>query len=203
MSDDESIIRQRQRDAEYLAACKAHGIEAEPPRYVSALPSASDEAIDAALNDGAGGKNGKAYRTRGHEPQPLDPMKPEAVAALKVLDVLIPAKADIKAFVQTAGRRVLVLSWMLGRRPEPLAEMARQLGISRASLSSYARELEDRTGLHSRGQKASGTRTTYAANARKSWKLRRINKLMTEAATDTQNTRQPVRLTGAVRRRSL
>jgi hypothetical protein len=181
VSDDESISRQRQRDAEYLRACREHGIEAEPPRYVSALPSASDEAIDAALNDGAGGKNGKAYRTRGHEPQPLDPMKPEAVAALKLLDVLIPVKADIKAFVQTAGRRVLVLSWMLGRRPEPLAEMARQLGISRASLSTYARELEDRTGLHSRGQKCSGSRSVYRDNAKRSWKLRRLNSMMKQA----------------------
>ena len=188
MSDDESIIRQRQRDAEYLRACREHGIEAEPPRYVSALPSASDEAIDAALNDGAGGKNGKAYRTRGHEPQPLDPMKPEAEAALKVLDVLIPTKADIKAFVQTAGRRVLVLSWMLGRRPEPLAEMARQLGISRASLSTYARELEDRTGLHSRGQKCSGSRSVYRDNAKRSWKLRRLNSMMKQAAATESET---------------
>jgi hypothetical protein len=72
---------------------------------------------------------------------------------------------------------------MLGRRPEPLAELARQLNISRASLSTYARQLEDRTGLHSRGQKGSRTRRIYADNARKSWKLRRLNKVLADAAT--------------------
>ena len=86
--------------------------------------------------------------------------------------------------VQTAGRRVLVLSWMFGRRGEPLAEMARQLNISRASLSTYARQLEDATGLHSRGQKSSRTRAAYAASATRSWKLRRLNTAMAHAVTE-------------------
>ena len=80
--------------------------------------------------------------------------------------------------VQTAGRRVLVLSWMLGPRGEPLAEMARKLNISRLSLSTYARQLEDVTGLHSR------TRAAYAASATRSWKLRRLNTAMADAVRE-------------------
>lgn len=121
------------------------------------------------------------------EPDPLDPLKPEAEAALKWLEVIVPVKSGIKSFVQTAGRRVLVLCWMLGRRPEPLAEMARQLNISRASLSTYARQLEDRTGLHSRGQKGARTRSIYADNARKSWKLRRLNSMMADASGEKKD----------------
>ena len=184
MSDDNSIARQRQRDAEYLAACKAAGIKPEPPKYVAAHAAVELEALDRAVADAGGRRNGHSYRTEQLEPEPLDPMQPEAVAAMKLLDVLIPAKSDVKAFVQTAGRRVLVLSWMLGRRGEPLAEMARQLGISRASLSTYGRQLEDATGLHSRGQKCSGSRKVYRENAKRSWKLRRLNTAMAAAVRE-------------------
>ena len=184
MSDDDSIMRQRARDAEYLAACRTHGITPEPPKYVAAHAAVELEALDRAVADAGGRRNGHSYRTEQLEPEPLDPMQPEAVAAMKLLDVLIPVKADVKAFVQTAGRRVLVLSWMLGRRGESLAEMARQLNISRASLSTYARQLEDATGLHSRGQKGSRTRAIYAASATQSWKFRRVNKLMADAVAE-------------------
>ena len=181
MADDLSIIRQRQRDAEYLAACKAHGIEAEPPRYISSLPSTSDKALDAALNDGAGAKNGSNYRIRGHEPEPLRELPPEAESAARIIDLLVPVKSNARAFVQTAGRRCLALAWLLGRRPEPLSELAKQLGMTRASLSRHARTIEDKTGLHGRGQKAHGTVETYRKNAKRSWKLRRLNKAMAEA----------------------
>jgi hypothetical protein len=173
MSDDLAIARQRRQDREYIAACKAAGIAPEAPSYFGYGTDPAD--LDYYANMGNHG-----------ELVPLKELTPGAEAGLKLLDLIIPAKSDIKSFVEIAGRRVLVLCWMLGRRPEPLAEMARQLGISRASLSTYARELEDRTGLHSRGQKASGTRTIYANNARKSWKLRRLNSMMAEATTENK-----------------
>lgn len=181
MSEIAALDRQRKQDREYLAACKAHGIEPELPRYVTALPSVSDEAIDAAMHDGA--KNGGTYRTRTDDPEPLDAMTPEAVAAEKVLALILPVKTDIKTFVATAGRRALVLAWLLGKRPEPLAEMARQIGVTRASLSTYARRIEDRSGLHGRGQKGASTRETYRRNAKRSWKLRKLNALMADAST--------------------
>lgn len=173
MSDDLSIARQRRQDREYIAACKAAGIAPEAPSYFGYGTDPAD--LDYYAN------------TENHgEPVPLKELTPGAEAGLKLLDLLIPLKSDIKSFVETAGRRVLVLCWMLGRRPEPLAEMARQLGISRASLSTYARQLEDATGLHSRGQKGASTRRIYANNARKSWKLRRLNSMMAEATTENK-----------------
>lgn len=181
MADDLSIARQRERDAEYLRACKAHGIEPELPRYDSHLLSVSDEIIDAALNDGAGAKNGHSYRTRGHEPEPLRELPPEAEAAARVLDLLCPHRADCKLFVATAGCGALVLAWLLGRRPEPLAEMARQIGITRASLSTFARRINDRFGLTGRGQKGASTRATYRETAKRSWKLRRLNTMLKDA----------------------
>ena len=184
MSDDESITRQRQRDAEYLRACREHGIEAEPPRYESHLPSTSDEAIDAALNDGAGGKNGHSYRTRSDDPEPLKDLPPEAEAAWKVLEIIIPHKSDPAAFAVTAGRRAIVLAWLLGRRPEPLIELARHLKVSRASLSTYARTINDRLGLTGRGQKRASSRAVYAENAKRSWKLRKLNTLLADASAE-------------------
>ena len=182
MSDDLAIARQSRQDREYLAACKAAGIEPEPARYKAALPVCGDDVIDAALHEGEGAKNGRTYVTRSDEPEPLKELPPDAEAAARVIDLLQPRKAGAREFVATAGRRALCLAWLLGRRPEPLAELARQLGVSRASLSTHVRLIEDRTGLHGRGQKASGTVETYRANAKRSWKLRRINKLLAEAS---------------------
>jgi DNA-binding CsgD family transcriptional regulator len=184
MSDDLAIARQSRQDREYLAACKAAGIEPEPAKYKAALTVCGDDVIDAALHEGQGAKNGRTYVTRSDEPQPLAQLPPGAEGATRVLDLLIPRKAGALEFVQTAGRRCLALAWLLGRRPEPLAELARQLGVSRASLSTYVRALEDKTGVHGRGQKASGTVTTYRDNAKRSWKLRKLNTLLADASAE-------------------
>lgn len=180
-ADDDSIGRQTAKDRAYLAACRQHGIEPDAPRYVTALQATSDEAIDAALNEGRGAKNGHSYRTYAADPEPLRELPPEAEAAWKVLELIIPHKSDPAAFAATAGRRAIVLAWLLGRRREPLIELARHLKVSRASLSTYARTINDRLGLTGRGQKAASTRATYADNARRSWKLRRLNAALAEA----------------------
>lgn len=186
MSDDLSIARQSRQDREYLAACKAAGIEPEPAKYKATLTVCDDNAIDAVLHVGHGAKNGRNYITRTDEPEPLKELPPEAVAAARVIELLEPRKSGAREFVQTAGRRALCLAWLLGRRREPLAELARQLGVSRASLSTHVRLIENRTGLHGRGQKASGTVEIYRANAKRSWKLRRINKLLSEATAENK-----------------
>lgn len=186
MASDDSIVRQRAKDAAYLRACKAHGIEPEPPRYMADQQAVELEALDRASNDHGARHNGSSYRTERLEPEPLKDLGPDGEAAARVIDLLIPTKANAREFVQTAGRRCLALAWLLGRRPEPLSELARQLGVSRASLSTYVRNLEDRTGVHGRGQKASRTVEIYRANAKRSWKLRRINKLLSEATTENK-----------------
>jgi hypothetical protein len=191
MPDDDSILRQRTKDSAYVRACREHGIEPEKPNYRAA--SVEDALLDkfATEQDGAC-HNGSTYLVHRIEPEALKELEPEAEAAWKVLELIMPAKCDIPSFVATAGRRCLVMAWMLGRRPEPLAEMARQLGITRASLSTFARRLEDRVGVHGRGQKSSSSKDTYAANARRSWKLRRLNGLIADAAEPTTEAELPI-----------
>jgi len=184
VSDDNSIVRQRARDAEYLAACRAHGIKPALPSYIAAGVVIEGEASDNVGRSDGPKKNGGSIRTRADDPEPLQELTPEAEAAGRVIDLLVPIKSGAKEFVRTAGRRALCLAWLLGRRPEPLAELARQLGISRASLSTHVRRIEDLTGLHGRGQKGASTRATYAATAKQGWKFRRVNKLMADAVAE-------------------
>jgi hypothetical protein len=51
-------------------------------------------------------------------------------------------------------------------------------------LPQFCHNLVDVTGVRGRGQKGASTRATYAANARKSWKLRKLNTLMTDALVE-------------------
>jgi len=156
-SESESAARQKAKDFQYLAACKQYGIKPEMPQYRGA--SVEGELLErfAAEQDGAS-KNGSSYQVTRDEPQPLKELPVEAETAGRVLDLLMPKKTDAATFVKTAGRRCLCMAWLLGKRPEPLAELARQLGCSRAALSTYVRDLENATGVHGRGQKAAGTR---------------------------------------------
>lgn len=182
MSDDESIARQRAKDAAYLRACKAAGIEPDLPKYISAHQAVEVEVIDRASNDDGCLHNGSTFRNRDKDVEPLRELSAEAEAAWKVLELLVPQRTDPQSFVATAGRRALVLAWLLGRRPEPLAELARSINITRASLSTFARRINDRLGLVGRGQKSASSRSVYADNARRSWKLRKLNRLMSESS---------------------
>ena len=185
MPNSEAEERQRRQDREYARACREYGIEPEAPSYRAATGADEAEALDRMANEQDGAhKNGSGYTVRRAEPKPLKDLPPEAAAVSRALDLLMPLKSDVPTFVKTAGRRCLALAWLLGKRPEPLAELARQLGCTRAAMSSYVRALEDVTGVHGRGQKGASTRATYAANARKSWKLRKLNTLMTDALAE-------------------
>jgi hypothetical protein len=176
----DSAARQFAKDLEYRAACAKYGVKPEMPSYRAA--SVEDELLDRfALEQDGANKNGSSYNVRRAEPLPLKDLPPEAAAVSRALDLLMPLKSDVASFVKTAGRRCLCMAWMLGKRPEPLAELARQLGCSRAALSTYVRNLEDLTGVHGRGQKGARTRDIYRDNARKSWKLRRLNSMMADA----------------------
>jgi hypothetical protein len=180
VATSESAAKQFAKDKEYLRACAKYGVEPDAPSYISA--SVEDELLDRyALEADGAHKNGSGYQVTRAEPEPLKELPPEAEAAGKVLDLLCPRRAEPALFVATAGRRALVLCWLLGRRPESLAELSRSIGVTRASLSTYARKINDATGLTGRGQKSASSRSTYANNARKSWKLRKLNTLLTEA----------------------
>ena len=177
----DSASRQIAKDKEYLRACAKYGIKPDAPSYIAAGIVIEGEAADCVGLIAGPKKNGSTIRTRADDPEPLKELTPEAEAAGRVIDLIVPLKSGAKEFVRTAGRRVLCLAWLLGRRPEPLAELARQLGVSRASLSTYVRRLEGKTGVHGRGQKGASTRATYAESARRSWKLRRLNTAMADA----------------------
>lgn len=181
MSDDDSIMRQRARDAGYVRACKAAGIKPDAPSYFAPGIVIESRAADAVGYKGGPKKNGGNIRSRADDPEPLKRLTKEAEAAGRVIDLLVPLKTGASEFVRTAGRRALALAWLLGRRPEPLSVLARQLGISRASLSTHVRRIEDLTGLHGRGQKGASTRSSYAKSAKQSWKLRRLNIAMADA----------------------
>lgn len=185
MPDEKSIARQEEADREYLRACREHGVEPVLPNYRG--EGTPDDIIELHANQqDAASRNGSPYLIHREEPQPLPELSPEAEGAQVLLDHLLAGCLDAKpsTFVQSAGRRLLVLSWLLGRRREPLAELGRALNCSRASLSTMARKLENRLGIHGRGQKRSETVATYADNARKSWKLRRLNAALAEAAAE-------------------
>ena len=182
-------MRQRAKDAEYVAACRAHGITPDAPSYFAPGIVVEAEAADNVGRTAGPKKNGGIIRTRADDPEPLQELTPEAEAAGRVIDLLVPLKTGATEFVRTAGRRALCLAWLLGRRPEPLADLARQLGISRASLSTHVRRIEDLTGLHGRGQKGASTRATYAATAKQGWKVRRLNTMLSGAVEAGQGTK--------------
>jgi biotin operon repressor len=185
MPNEAAEERQRRQDREYAHACREHGIEPEAPSYRASTAADELDALDRMANEQDGAhKNGSSYTVRRAEPLPLKDLPPEAEAVSRTLELILPHKTDIKTFVQTAGRRCLALAWLLGKRREPLAEIARHLGCSRAAMSSHARALEDKLGIHGRGQKGATTRDTYRANAKRSWKLRKLNTLMTDALAE-------------------
>lgn len=188
MSNEAALERQRKQDAAYLRACREHGIEPDPANYRATAKAEELEALDRYANEQDGAhKNGSGYTVRRAEPEPLKDLPPEAEAVERTLALLMPVKSDVPTFVKTAGRRCLCMAWLLGRRGESLAELARQIGCSRAALSTYVRNLEDLTGVHGRGQKGASTRSIYRDNAKRSWKLRRLNHLLSEAGAGTDN----------------
>ncbi len=185
MTDADAESRQRRQDREYARACREHGIEPEPARYMAGEKTEEIEALDRAANDQGGARhNGSGFNVYRIEPEPLKELPPEAEGAARLLEILMPTKGDPATFVRTTGRRCLALAWLLGRRPESLAELGRALGITRASLSVYVRQLEDKLHVHGRGQKRAGARPAYKANAHRIWKTRRLNTLLTDALSE-------------------
>jgi hypothetical protein len=186
--DEESIARQRERDAEYLHACREAGIEPDPPRYSGQGDTEHLDLHETEAQSYGAKKNGTHYAAHREEPAPLTELTPEMVGAAKTLEMILPRlDRHLAKNTVAAGRRALVLAWLLGRCPRSLADLATELGVTRACLSSYATELNDRLGVRGRGQKGEYTRKVYAANARKSWKLRRLNKALAEAVDAGEN----------------
>ena len=188
--DEGTVADQMRRDAAYLRACREHGIEPMPAAYRIETARTGDNGLDFAAQLVARGDTGTVNGTacvgapRTAEENDADAESKLALVRevfLKLLDLLCPPGPLARA-VTTAGRRALILQWLLGRRTETLAELGRRLEITRACMSAHARFVEAALGIHGRLQKRAGTRQTYADNAHRSWKLRRLDKAMREAA---------------------
>jgi len=159
MTDTSTAPSQEARDLAYAAACREAGIEPMLPKYC-VFGKRGDSEHDFTLEALA-----LAERTSPDgRVDILDELEPETPPEIpdglrdpveRLLDVLWPAGRGGKTVAGTraAGLRVLCLKWLLGRLPKPLAHYAVELGISRAVLSYYVRQLEDALGIHARGQK--------------------------------------------------
>jgi len=95
------------------------------------------------------------------------------------LESLLPANGFIGTTSKALGLRCICLLWMLqssrhdlGSRS--LAEIAKELGVSRAILSFHVRSLEEQLGFfHARGQKAVQARESYKDSVKTGWQTRR------------------------------
>jgi len=95
------------------------------------------------------------------------------------LESLLPANGFGGATSKALGLRCICLLWMLqsdrhdlGSRS--LAEIAEELGVSRAIMSFHVRSLEEQLGFfHARGQKAIEARESYQQSVKAGWQTRR------------------------------
>jgi len=171
----EAQRRQANADREYIQACKDAGIEAAPPQYFSSGETSDSSVLDAfALREGAlpdfpaeiGGEESDAL-----DAEPLSITKQTRAGIEGILNLLLPAREHFsKTDAAIAGKRALVLAWKLGRGPVArvsLAEIARRLECSRASLSLLCRQIEDATKIHNRGQKHVTARPNYVAGRKR------------------------------------
>jgi hypothetical protein len=170
----DSAERQNARDREYLAACERLGITPDIPTYshlhgdgeaLEKIASCRASTLDRP-DDGSGFQ----FFDDPDEPDRPDRLPDEALTVLeRLIELLLPAGIHgTAAEVRTAGIRVLVLAWMLGRgahASRPLAAIADEIGCTRACLSWHARRIEVATGVHCRGQKGTHAVATYRASA--------------------------------------
>jgi hypothetical protein len=68
VTNDDSIMRQRAKDAEYVAACRAHGITPDAPSYFAPGIVVEAEAADNVGRTAGPKKNGGIIRTRADDP---------------------------------------------------------------------------------------------------------------------------------------
>ena len=160
--------RQTQADAEYLKLCREHGIEAEPAEYGGFHGSGNDERLDSIVRNRATDldrpADGTAFQFFDDADELADDEPHLHPDALVVLENFLRIIVCDNNCVQSSGRRVFVLEWMLGRGKfagKSLARMASEIGCSRAILSWHALKIADATGLRSRLQKSEGARDAY------------------------------------------
>jgi hypothetical protein len=99
---------------------------------------------------------------------------PEADILREMIRQVVAGKDPSKMSLELIGKRLVSLAWLLeldtlGGRP--LADLARELGTSRAVLSFHVRKLNSIFGgMRCRGQKLNTTRRVYKTAAERSWR---------------------------------
>jgi hypothetical protein len=96
------------------------------------------------------------------------------------LEALLPSNHFGAGTSKAMGLRCICLLWMLqsdrhdmGSRS--LADLAKDLKVSRAILSFHVRSLEEQLGFHhARGQKAVEARESYKESVKAGWQTRRV-----------------------------
>lgn len=183
--DEESIARQREKDAAYITACREAGIEPDPPQYRGVGDSEHLDLYAVDVASGGALHNGARYVAHRLEAEPLKELTPQQEGAAMVLEILLPHRdRDLRTAVTTAGRRALVLGWLLGQRETSLADLAKRIGVSRASLSNYACRLSEMLNIHGRGQKSVRSREVYRESAKRTTKLRKLTRAINLAAQE-------------------
>ena len=164
---------QARKDREYLNDCREHGIEPMLPRYdmhkrQTKFPADDLEDCDLALS---GAITQADFQCFDDDEEPSQPQPPGDSISEQTRDAfegflsaLTTSSEAPGMFVRVAGTKILCLSWMLGRGAfagRSLADIARELGISRALLSLHVRRLEQTTGIHARGQRSTSDPAKY------------------------------------------
>jgi len=167
LREDQS--RQAAKDAEYFRLCKEHNIPPESPGYSGGCPERNEGLTDSlALEAGeiamfpasiAIDEDDAAERPDYRIP------KATQAAFEGFLDLLTPCRENLSdRFIQIVGRRIVALNWMLQRGEcagKSLAEIGREIGCERATLSRVCRQIEESCGFRGRGQKRVGAHEIY------------------------------------------
>ena len=96
----------------------------------------------------------------------------QADTLAKAFAIAIPKKRDgrkDKIDLQLVGLRFLALYWLLNSTGESLTDLAKRAKVSKQLLDWHANKLGRALNFHGWQQKATASRATYSANARKRW----------------------------------
>jgi len=98
-------------------------------------------------------------------------------AMQRIFDLTAPAEISMRRVV-SAGMDVIALAWLLDVPPlrgMTQTEVARRLGMTKASVSKHVRRVARRTGYRRADMKADKSSPNYSAGALRGWKLRAQN----------------------------
>ena len=114
---------------------------------------------------------------------------PEADILREMIRQVVIGRDSSKMSFDHIGKRFVALAWLLeldGVGGRSLADLANELGTSRAVLSYHVRTLNGVfDGMRCRGQKMNTTRASYRASAERSWREGKRSKLATRNEFDT------------------